>query len=618
MSPVFALRKIKATVIAGCLFLALPVAAQVSEGLYIKEYPWRMHSLYYPKTPGCDSVYAAPYGEVWYYNSDSLFRKMADGGRTHEVEDLLQHFYYQVMDYMPVEQQLREQEKMSDAARRYRSSFLQDEAGFMEILIDVYFRDSAGTAFDDNAGRMNRLIERAAERGDRNTECILLFELFQMYRVHGNYAKAFGLAPVILQKAEALTVETCPMLRIIYSFIGDAYYLFRDYERAFACLRKVEALEGILFADRHSLLVKETFALHYAALNRLDSSDYYFRALYDSEEKVRFRASYDVAAAAGIAANMVRRGDCDRAIPLLRRWYPEAVKESYKYAAEISISLARCFLAKKQFPRAKAFIDSAQAAVAVRPENLPLLEKFYNVRSDYCEALGDAACAIRYSDSARLVAGRQAEKTNALIILRAEQELFEAEKALKNEQITRQQSRIFFICIISLLSLSALSVLIFLYYKKRAAYRRLVAQSREWAGITAAAPGETATPAAGTPAIAEPDIYDLSLMNEIEQLIKEKKRYKDSSLSLEILAKELKVKRNYISSAINRCRQVNFNTYINEYRIKEAVQIISGSRHEKISIKELSFDVGFNDRSVFSRTFKKITGLSPNTFIQNR
>ncbi|MDR2652779.1 MAG: AraC family transcriptional regulator [Prevotellaceae bacterium] len=607
---------IKTGMILTGIFIAIAGAAQVSEGLYVKNYRWHMHSLYYPKTTGCDSVYADVYDELWYYNSDILFRKMATEGRTHEIEDLLQYYYFQIMDYLPMEKRREEHSKMCEAARCYRSDFLQNEADFMEIIIETYPLDTLSRSFDAKIEKMNELVERAVKRGDRNTECVLLFEIFQMYKTHENYGKAFHFAPKVLQKAELLTIEECPMLRIIYSFIGDAYYRFKDYDRAFFCMRKVESFNGILFTDRHSFVVREKFAHYYASRNQLDSSDYYFRSMYDSREEVRFRASYDAVAAAGIAANMVKRGEYDKAVPLLERWLPEALRQSSSCATDIFITLAKCFIFKKQYAKASVLIDSAQTLMTVaKLTDLTLREKFYSLQCDYYKAVGNASLTALYSDSARFVAQRQAEKTSALIILRAEQNLFEIEKTLKDEQIAAQKSRVFFISVISLLSLLALTVLIFFYRKKQTAYRKLVVKSQQWAGLVVSEDEQNTQPLEFE---SLPDSSDLTLMEEIERLINEKKLYKNYNLTLDILSNELKINRNYISNAINRCRRINFNAYINEYRIKEAIMMISSENCRKTSIEDIAFEVGFSNRSVFSRTFKKITGLSPMSFINNK
>ena len=55
----------------------------------------------------------------------------------------------------------------------------------------------------------------------------------------------------------------------------------------------------------------------------------------------------------------------------------------------------------------------------------------------------------------------------------------------------------------------------------------------------------------------------------------------------------------------------NFNQYINSYRVKEAVRIISTTEHTKLYIDELYERVGFGNRVSFYRAFKQFTGLSP-------
>jgi len=78
----------------------------------------------------------------------------------------------------------------------------------------------------------------------------------------------------------------------------------------------------------------------------------------------------------------------------------------------------------------------------------------------------------------------------------------------------------------------------------------------------------------------------------------------------------MKVNRTYISRAINQCTGKNFSTFINEYRIKEAILIMSEDA-EKYSFEGLGYEVGFNDRKTFYNAFKKITGLSPSDFRGN-
>lgn len=58
-----------------------------------------------------------------------------------------------------------------------------------------------------------------------------------------------------------------------------------------------------------------------------------------------------------------------------------------------------------------------------------------------------------------------------------------------------------------------------------------------------------------------------------------------------------------------------FVTYLNEYRIELACQLM---RHTKKSIAEICYQAGFNSVSYFNRTFRRIRGVSPSEFRQKK
>ena len=51
--------------------------------------------------------------------------------------------------------------------------------------------------------------------------------------------------------------------------------------------------------------------------------------------------------------------------------------------------------------------------------------------------------------------------------------------------------------------------------------------------------------------------------------------------------------------------------YLQELRIKKAMMLL-GDPHKNIT--DISFEVGFNDRSYFTRVFKKKNGMTPRQF----
>ena len=71
------------------------------------------------------------------------------------------------------------------------------------------------------------------------------------------------------------------------------------------------------------------------------------------------------------------------------------------------------------------------------------------------------------------------------------------------------------------------------------------------------------------------------------------------------------VNRTYLSAAINRS-EVSFKRFINQYRIKAAIQLI----HEQpeSQLEDIYLQVGFNNRRTFYNAFKETTGISPSQF----
>jgi len=93
--------------------------------------------------------------------------------------------------------------------------------------------------------------------------------------------------------------------------------------------------------------------------------------------------------------------------------------------------------------------------------------------------------------------------------------------------------------------------------------------------------------------------------------------YCNPDATLDYVAKLMNINRVYLSQAINRITGDHFNPFINEFRIKEAVRLMSDARSKNITIEGIAIDAGFYDRKTFYRVFKKSTGVTPATFRRN-
>jgi len=97
-------------------------------------------------------------------------------------------------------------------------------------------------------------------------------------------------------------------------------------------------------------------------------------------------------------------------------------------------------------------------------------------------------------------------------------------------------------------------------------------------------------------------------------LLEEEKVYKDPNLTIKLLASKLLLSPRSLSRIINNQLNTNFYEFINEYRIKEAQQMLSAPGDHQESILEIAYEVGYNSKSAFNRAFKNFTGMTPSEF----
>ena len=100
------------------------------------------------------------------------------------------------------------------------------------------------------------------------------------------------------------------------------------------------------------------------------------------------------------------------------------------------------------------------------------------------------------------------------------------------------------------------------------------------------------------------------LMERFTQLMLEKKLFTDPGLTVASVAEALSTNRTYLSKAINESTGNTFTQIVNDYRIREAIRLISDDE-ANIPLKQIAYDVGFNSMSTFYVTFQAITGMTP-------
>jgi len=110
-------------------------------------------------------------------------------------------------------------------------------------------------------------------------------------------------------------------------------------------------------------------------------------------------------------------------------------------------------------------------------------------------------------------------------------------------------------------------------------------------------------------------LYLQDLKGEENEVIREAIKFIDGSyaeeISLEEVAKRLNISYHYLSKLFKETTGKNFSDYLTELRIEKSKMLLI---KQKLSVKEISYLVGYNDANYFTKIFKKITGYTPSDY----
>lgn len=122
--------------------------------------------------------------------------------------------------------------------------------------------------------------------------------------------------------------------------------------------------------------------------------------------------------------------------------------------------------------------------------------------------------------------------------------------------------------------------------------------------------------------VQEKDTSKISKEKEEEILLKlqdweKSDNYLNKNMSLAILSAQTGINTKYLSEVINNNKGKNFNGYINELRINHIARLLkTDPAYLNYKVSYLAEYSGFSSHGAFTNVFKSITGMSPNTYIQ--
>jgi AraC-like DNA-binding protein len=105
-----------------------------------------------------------------------------------------------------------------------------------------------------------------------------------------------------------------------------------------------------------------------------------------------------------------------------------------------------------------------------------------------------------------------------------------------------------------------------------------------------------------------------NLAVQLSSLMEHDKLFLDNDLNLPAVAEKLGINIHEASFLINETAKDNFYNFVNKYRVEEAKRLLASAKMEQLNILGIAFASGFNSKTTFNTTFKRVVGISPSQY----
>lgn len=472
-------------------------------------------------------------------------------------------------------------------------------------------------------------LDLKKEIGDKKGLAYAYNNIGQIHDEWGDFHKSMEVYQVALDLSTEIGDRY--MQSVVLNNMASNFKMWSEQGKALEYYQKSLEIKREIDDKKGTANLLNNIANVYEEMQRLDEAkEMYVEAqkLYESiGDKSGLSASYN-----NIGSIFNKQGKPLFAIPL----HKKSLELSQEIQSQRGIltayhSLAKDYISLKDFQNAKNYLlMTVEAELSTKFPELKLaalldLSEVYKATSSYDKALATHRIYSDLKDS--IFSDKKLKQITQL------QTLYETEKKdkeielqrlnvqVKEAELVRERTLRYSTVAALVVTFLFLGGILFLYFQKQSAYKVLLKQNLEIIQkermILSLHEARTEAPCAPAPK------YTTSLLSEEQKdellervncYIVESKTYLNPSYTIEEMANELGTNRRYLSQIINEKFGVNFNSFINELRIKEARRMLVDPKYNNLSLQGVAESVGFLSRASFNDAFKKFTGLTPSYF----
>jgi AraC-like DNA-binding protein len=108
------------------------------------------------------------------------------------------------------------------------------------------------------------------------------------------------------------------------------------------------------------------------------------------------------------------------------------------------------------------------------------------------------------------------------------------------------------------------------------------------------------------------------LKDRVVSVVDRHKPYLDPTLNLQTLADKAGINTHELSLVLNQGFGMNFYAYVNGLRAEEAIMLLESGQYGRGDMEAIAFRSGFNSRTTFYATIKKLKGRTPTNLLKQR
>lgn len=517
-------------------------------------------------------------------------------------------------------------------------------------------------------------LKRVLETSLHDTNRVQILNNLADVLITNNYGEAYKTASKALELAESINYETGILEALIT--LGQYYYIEGEYDNSVNTYIRAGKIAENKNLINKQIRILNSIAVTYSRMGNHEKTKESFLELMPLIEK---RGSQEdklmLYVNLGMAYGLC--GDINKAEEYIKKTYSDAENPSiykggaannlsminfelgkYKEAiqfAEEAIDIAKKINQTELLIEAMTNLSNSKFKLGNYPEAIQIAENTVDIASGsgaklqlqnsygnlylYHEASGTYKTALdylkKYMELKDSLFNENMMNQITMWETKFQTERKEKEIAQKNEELSIASMKFYTVLIILGVFVISLLIVVNLYIKRDKAYKSLIQKNLDLSKsniLFQELKSDNENPIlplvdSEKENIVEPgEKYFGSTLSETKKseineklldLLNKEKIFMQKGISLEKVATLLEVNSKYVSQVINENFYVSFPVLLNDYRIKEAIKMLSDSQYAHYSIEGIANSVGFNSKSVFNNTFKKATGVTPSYFKNN-